>query len=111
MKILFVTPYLPGPPIFGGQRRIHGLMTELARSHEVSVIALVDAGIDHRAAIDDTRSYCRNVITVPDSWHRVTGRRKRVMQIGALVSPWSWERILYRRSAFQRALSRLLVDN
>ncbi len=56
MKLLFVTPYLPGPPIFGGQRRIHGLMTELARSHEVSVIALVDSGIDQKAALEDTRS-------------------------------------------------------
>lgn len=110
MKILFVTPYLPGPPIFGGQRRIHGLMTELARSHEVSVIALVDAGIDHAAAIDDTRSYCQTVITVPDAWHRVQGRPKRVLQLASLASPWSWERILYRRPAFQRTLSRHLAS-
>jgi glycosyltransferase involved in cell wall biosynthesis len=108
MKILFVTPYLPGPPIFGGQRRIHGLMTELARSNDVSVIALVDAGVDHRAAIEDTKSYCKSVVIVPDAWHRVTGRRKRALQLGSLLSPRSWEWVLYRRPAFQRALSRHL---
>jgi polysaccharide biosynthesis protein PslH len=110
MKLLFVTPYLPGPPIFGGQRRIHGLMTELARSHEVSVIALVDSGIDQSAAIEDTRSYCRRIVTVPDAWHRVQGRSKRLLQLGSLVSLRSWEWILYRRPAFQRALSRHLAE-
>lgn len=110
MKILFVTPYLPGPPIFGGQRRIHGLMTELSRSHEVSVVALVDAGIDQRASVADTRTYCKDVITVPDSWHRVQGRPKRMLQLGSLVSLRSWEWILYRRPEFQRVLDRHLSE-
>lgn len=111
MRVLFVTPYLPGPPIFGGQRRIHGLMTELAKSHEVSVIALVDAGVDQRAAVADTETYCKSVVTVADSWHRVQGRQKRLLQLGSLLTPKSWEWLLYRRPAFQRALSRHLAAN
>ena len=111
MKILFVTPYLPGPPIFGGQRRIHGLLTELALEHEISVVALVDGYIDYREALEDTRSYCKSVVVVPDEWHRVTGRRKRVLQVGSLLSPWSWEWMLYRRPEFQRALDRELSEN
>jgi glycosyltransferase involved in cell wall biosynthesis len=111
MKLLFLTPYLPGPPIFGGQRRIHGLMTHLARSHEVSVVALVDAALDHREGVADTRTYCRNVVTVVDGWHRVSGRSKRLLQFGSLMSPNSWEHSLYRRRSFQRALDEHLATH
>jgi glycosyltransferase involved in cell wall biosynthesis len=104
MKVLFLTPYLPGPPNFGGQRRIHGLMSQLARHHEISVVALVDAYVDQRASIEHTQAYCRHVVTVPAKLHRVSGRTKRFLQLGSLLSPNSWEHAQYRRAAFQRAL-------
>lgn len=104
MKLLFVTPYLPGPPLFGGARRIHGLASQLAKSHEVSIFALVDAAADQSEGVADARTYCRRVETVVDGWHRVTGRPKRFWQLGSLLSTWSWERWLYLRPEFQRAL-------
>lgn len=104
MKILFVSPYLPGPPVFGGQRRIHGLMTALAKLHEVSLIALVDPTQDLSAGLDDARGYCRNVVTVADPLHRVSGRTKRLLQLRSLVSRESWEQKLHRRPTLQQAL-------
>jgi glycosyltransferase involved in cell wall biosynthesis len=110
MKLLFLTPYLPGPPIFGGQRRVHGLMGHLAERHDVSVIALVDPSLDHRAGIRDTETYCRSVITVVDAWHKVSGRNKRLMQLGSMLTPFSYEHSLYARPAFQSALDQHLRD-
>jgi glycosyltransferase involved in cell wall biosynthesis/GT2 family glycosyltransferase len=104
MKLLFLTPYLPGPPLFGGARRIHGLATQLATSHQVSLLALVDGSGNHQAGIQDARSYCRRVETVVDDWHNLNGRPKRASQLGSLLTPRSWERWVYRRPALQRAL-------
>jgi len=111
MKLLFVTPYLPGPPIFGGQRRMHGLMTHLSASHEVSVLSLVDANADQSQGIADAKSYCHRVVTVPDSHHRVAGRQKRLVQIRSLLSTASYEQRLYRRRVFQKALDRHLGEH
>jgi hypothetical protein len=66
MKVLFVTPYLPSPPRFGGQRRMHGLMEELARRHEVSVLSFVNPNEDPTESVRVTREYCRHVVTVPN---------------------------------------------
>jgi len=111
MKLLFVTPYLPGPPIFGGQRRIHGLMTRLADAHELSVIALTDGYDDPRAGVAEAKNYCRHVIAVPDTFHRVTGRDKRLRQLRSLGSMHSWERIIYSCDAVQRALDEHLSEH
>ncbi len=111
MKILFFTPYLPGPPVFGGQRRIHGLMTALAQFHEVSLISLVDAAADLTAGLHDAKRYCREVLTVPDRLHRASGRVKRVLQLGSIVSRQSWEQRLHRRPAMQKALDAHLAQN
>jgi glycosyltransferase involved in cell wall biosynthesis len=111
MKILFVTPYLPGPPIFGGQRRIHGLMTQLANTHELSVIALTDGYADHRPSLREAQDYCRHVIAVPDKAHRVKGRQKRITQLRSLVSTHSWERMVYRCDAVQAALDEHLPQH
>jgi glycosyltransferase involved in cell wall biosynthesis len=110
MKVLFVTPYLPGPPIFGGQRRIHGLMTALARSHEVSVLSLMDASVDQTKGIKDAEGYCRHVVTVADRPH-AEGRRKRLLQLRSMVSRHSWERALFHRPALQRALDTHVARN
>ena len=40
MRCLFLSPFVPFPPEDGGRIRIHALLTGLARSHEVHVLAL-----------------------------------------------------------------------
>lgn len=104
MRLLFLTPYLPGPPLFGGARRIHGLMSQLAGSHEVSLLSLVLASEDQGAGIAKAQTYCQRVEVVADDWHRMQGKAKRVFQLASLLSPWSWEKVLYLRPALQRTL-------
>jgi glycosyltransferase involved in cell wall biosynthesis len=109
LKVLFVTPYLPGPPIFGGQRRMHGLMNALSREHEISVLSLVDATVDQAKGLEDAKSYCRNVVTVSDR-RRLEGKKKRVLQLGSVFSRRSWEWELFVRPALQKALDRHFTE-
>jgi polysaccharide biosynthesis protein PslH len=111
MKLLFITPFLPGPPIFGGQRRVHGLMTSLAGSHELSVIALTDGYVDQRPSELEAKRYCRHVISVPQHYHRLDGTDKRLTQLRSLLSARSWERRVYTRPAMQRAIDQHLITH
>jgi polysaccharide biosynthesis protein PslH len=109
MKLLFITPYLPGPPIFGGQRRIHGLMTNLAPAHELSLIALTDGGADQSAAELEAKQYCQHVVCVPQHYHRLDGANKRITQLRSMLSQHSWERRIYKRPAMQQAIDQHLA--
>lgn len=111
MKLLFFVPYLPSPPVYGGQRRIHGLTTRLAKRHEVSVLGLTYALDDYAAAIAETRKHCREVVALPDTWHRMRGRHKRMWQMRSLLSTRSWEHHLYRRPRLQRLLDDHLAQH
>jgi glycosyltransferase involved in cell wall biosynthesis len=109
MKVLFVTPYMPAPPRFGGQRRMHGLMEELARHHEVHNLSFVHPGEDTTAAVRATRKYCRTVITVRNSDFGAHGPRKRLMQLRSLFARHSYEYAISRKKPMQEALNRLLA--
>jgi polysaccharide biosynthesis protein PslH len=111
MKLLFLVPYLPSPPKYGGQRRIHGLVTRLARTHQVSVIGLTYPPETGATAIPATSEYCEHVVALPETWHRVDGHEKRVRQLRTLLSPGSWEAHLYRRPALQKALDEHLAQH
>jgi glycosyltransferase involved in cell wall biosynthesis len=110
MKVLFVTPYLPSPPRFGGQRRMHGLMEELARHHEVSVLSLVNPNEDPNESERVTREYCRRVVTVPNHDFGALGSRKRLLQIRSLFASHSYEHRISQTRAMQTALNRLLNE-
>jgi glycosyltransferase involved in cell wall biosynthesis len=110
MKVLFVTPYLPSPPRFGGQRRMHGLMEELARHHEVSVLSLVNPNEDPTESERVTREYCRRVVTVPNHDFGALGSRKRLLQIRSLFASHSYEHRISQTPAMQTALNRLLNE-
>src|ERR687884_1184468 len=109
MRLLFLTPYLPSPPRWGGPRRIHGIVSALARSHSVSVLALTTPGEDHTASIRATREYCDEVVTVENNRSNLSVRQKRRLQLRSLASPHSFERLVYHRPAFQAALDRLVA--
>jgi glycosyltransferase involved in cell wall biosynthesis len=71
----------------------------------------VDASLDQREGIRDARECCRNVVTVPDTQIGVGGRRKRFLQARSMLSVDSYERHLFRRPAFQRALDEHLREH
>lgn len=104
LRVLFVTPYLPSPPRFGGQRRLHGLIEGLAASHEVSVLSLVDPSEEQSESIRVTEAYCRRVVTVPNHHFAAGPARKRLLQLGSLLSPRSYEWLVHRPADFDGAL-------
>src|SRR5207248_9707478 len=107
MRLLFLTPYLPRPPRWGGPRRIHGLLSGLARSHSISVLALGEANQDQSVSLGATQEYCEQVVLVENERSGLMGRQKRALQLQSLVSPHSYERLVYHRPAFQAALDRM----
>jgi glycosyltransferase involved in cell wall biosynthesis len=108
MNILFLAPYLPSPPNTGARRRAQGLMSSLARSHTVSVLSLVEPGVDHTNAIRQTRDYCAEVVAVANRRFTWNTLRKRGLQAASLLSPFSYGRLLHHQPQFQAALDRMV---
>lgn len=108
MKILFVTPFLPSPPRFGGQRRLDGLMRSLAKNHELSLISFSATDEFKQMSLEATRAYCKDVVVFPDM-EFVNRRDKRLLQARSLVSLHSFEHLLVaRRAEFLRRLQQLI---
>src|SRR5579872_4746792 len=84
LSILFVTPFLPSPPSFGAQRRLHELISGLAASNDVSVLSLVDPDENQEEAIYATEQYCQRVVTVSNRAYSSGGPRKRFLQLASL---------------------------
>lgn len=110
MKILFVTPFLPSPPRFGGQRRLDGLMRELAAKHDVSILSFNRTDEHEHSSLAATREYCREVVTAPN-FDLTDTREKRALQLRSLSSLHSFEHLLAaRRNDFQALLDRMLSE-
>jgi glycosyltransferase involved in cell wall biosynthesis len=108
MKILFVTPFLPSPPRFGGQRRLDGLMRSLAKQHDVSLISFTATDEFTQMSLEATRGYCKEVITFPDL-EFVDRKDKRLLQARSLLSAHSFEHLLVaRRREFLERLQQLV---
>ena len=106
LNLLFLSQFPPGPPTFGPQRRVQGLMSALARRHEITGISLITAEYDRRAAEDAMREYCNEVVLVPArSWE---GAGKRLQQARSLLSKRSFVRSLWDLPALRKALDERL---
>jgi polysaccharide biosynthesis protein PslH len=110
MKLLFLSPYLPSPPKSGAPRRVHGLMSELARSHDVSLLAFTVPGEDTESAVQATREYCSEVVTVQNDHldRALSGKKKRGVQLRSLLGAKSFELLAYYHPTLQRELDRLV---
>ena len=108
-RLLFVTPYLPSPPGFGGQRRTHGLFSGLARSHAVSVLSLVNLSNPREVSPEATLRYCEKVFTVPNPAFSLSRMRKRISQARSLASWRSFEWQTFVVPALLRELRALLA--
>ena len=107
LRILYVTPMPASPPRFGAQARMHGLMTEIARRHDVTAVVLIDNEFDIEECRSAMEAYCRKVVLVPNP-NGQTGRDKRLLQLQSLVSTRSFERLRATVPALQEALDGLL---
>jgi glycosyltransferase involved in cell wall biosynthesis len=82
-------------------------MTQLARRHEVTAVALVDGEFDVEECRRAMQAYCREVVLVPNSYVR-QGLAKRLLQLRSLASTRSFERLQVTVPAMQRALDPVL---
>ena len=107
LSILYVSQMPASPPRFGAQARIHGLMTELARRHDLTAVMLVDDEFDIEECRLAMQAFCREVILVPYP-HGGHGLAKRLQQIRSLASIRSFERLRVMVPAMQQALDQVL---
>lgn len=110
LSILYVSPMPPSPPRFGAQARMHGLMTSLAKKHDVTAVSLVDAEFDVEDCRRAMKPYCRDVVLIPNP-HGRNGAVKRALQLRSLASLRSFERHRCAVPALQQTLDRLLSAN
>ena len=107
LNILYVSPVPPSPPRYGAQARMHGLLSELARRHNVTALALIDRVLldadECRRAME---SYCREVVLVPVP--HLGDLSKRLLQLRSLASTRSLERLLHTVPAVRPSLYQLL---
>jgi glycosyltransferase involved in cell wall biosynthesis len=107
LDLLYVSQMPPSPPRFGGQVRMHGLMTAIARRHAITALALVEPDDDAAEVERAMRAYCEDVILV-----RTPGggnRAKRLLQLRSMGSSKSYERLLFTVPEAQAALDALLA--
>jgi glycosyltransferase involved in cell wall biosynthesis len=107
LSILYVSPMPASPPRFGAQARVHGLMTQLARRHDLTAVMLVDDEFDAEECRRAMQAYCHEVVLVPNPYGR-GGLSKRLLQLRSLASTRSFERLRVTVPALQRALDQIL---
>jgi glycosyltransferase involved in cell wall biosynthesis len=107
LSILYVSHMPPSPPRFGAQARVHGLITELARRHNVTAAMLVDKEFDAEECRRAMQVYCREVVLVPNPYSGA-GVTKRLLQLRSLASTRSFERLRVTVPTLRRALDRAL---
>jgi len=107
LTVLYVSQMPASPPRFGAQARMHGLMTQLARNHDLTAVMLVDDQFDMEECRLAMQAYCREVVLVPNPYPS-DGLSKRLMQLQSLASRRSFERLRLRVPALQQALDRVL---
>ncbi len=107
LKILYVSQMPPSPPRSGAQARVHGLMTQLARRHDLTAAIVVDEEFDVDECRQAMEVYCREVVLVPNPWGR-KGLAKRLLQVRSLASIRSFERLRVTVPALQQTLDQIL---
>jgi len=107
LNVLLVTPMAPSPPRFGAQARTHGLLSNLAKGHDLSALVLHDDEATPEASGPAMRSYCRDVRFVRNP-HGTSGWRRRALQARSWLSRRSFQRHLFAVPALQEALDRTL---
>jgi len=107
LDILCVSQMPASPPRFGAQARMHGLMTQLARHHDLTAVMLIDDAFDIEECRRAMQAYCRDVVLVQNPYGR-DGFAKRLLQLRSLVSTRSFDRLRVTVPALQQALDRVL---
>jgi glycosyltransferase involved in cell wall biosynthesis len=86
---------------------MHGLFTQLARRHELTVAMLIDDEFDADECRRAMQAYCREVVMVHNPYGR-EGVTKRLLQLRSLASSRSFERLRVTVPALQQTLDQVL---
>lgn len=86
---------------------MHGLMTQLARRHDLTAVMLVDDAFDIDECRHAMQAYCRKVVLVPNPYGR-DGLAKRLLQLRSLGSASSFDRLRVALPELQRVLDEVL---
>lgn len=108
LEILLVSIMPTSPPRFGAQARVHGLMNELSRRHDVTALTLIDDGFDDLECERAMSSLFKEVVLVRNP--NGQGGRKRLLQLRSLASKKSYERLLHQVPALQPTLDRVMAS-
>lgn len=107
-SILIIAPYIPLPADFGGALRIFHLLSQLARHHDVSLLA--PGNPDESDDAIRLGQLC-DVTLVPGATHarNPAGRRKRMEQMRSLLLSSSYLQATAHNPRMQAALDRILT--
>lgn len=104
MKILFVTPYNPASPSFGGALRIFHLLNQLCKYHDVTVAGFSEPGGDDKL-VQEIPSLKDKVHFIDDSFLAI---KEKWYQLTSLVSPHShWYKAI-QQSPLQKKIDMIL---
>lgn len=104
MNILYILPYSPVPPNYGGRLRIYNLLRQMVRRHNVSVI-FVGSEDDKKLLINRFEGNLEKVIACPPHLSR---RMRRPVQLISLLSPHSMFYFVGANAGVRRAVEREL---
>lgn len=104
MTILFITPYIPYPPSFGGSVRIYNLILQLSRWHRILLLTYDDEG--GLGTVDGLRDLCDQIQTISHS-----AAHKRLLQFKSLFSARSCQYHLNYTKTMNSALEAMVRAN
>lgn len=108
LRVLLLSPMAPSPPRFGAQARTHGLLTNLARRHEITAVILHDDDETPRISGPAVRGYCREVHFIRNS-RGISGWRQRLLQLRSWFSGSSYQRLSSMAPELQNRLDEILL--
>jgi hypothetical protein len=82
LNILWVSHMPPSPPRSGAQARVHGLISNVAKRHDITAVILCEPEFDIEECRRAMREYCREVVLIPNA-NSSSGLGKRLPQVAA----------------------------
>jgi glycosyltransferase involved in cell wall biosynthesis len=106
LNILWVSHMPPSPPRSGAQARVHGLISNVAKRHDITAVMLSEPEFDIEECRRAMREYCREVVLIPNA-NSSSGLGKRLLQLRSLASRRSFDRLRVSVAETQRVIDEL----
>ena len=106
MKLLYITPRFPYPPIKGDQAIIFQRLKHFSKKHEITLLSISDNNIDKKTW-RKVSEYCRDIHIITS---KRTERYKNLIFYG-LFSNIPFQVLYFHSKIFGRKLEKLLSEN